>query len=152
MKTSIIKTPTKTNSIFVKKVLGRPVPIGRVGLPETQDFFLGLSCKHLLSSVVETGWPETPHCVWKTCCVPPIQHTPEINRCIISNYGNTFQNNYYSWKSHWNLRSCFKQTRSNVKLCIHVATLPGRFWEGILLLENQNYLSCHAQRSAASKM
>ena len=27
----IIKTPTKKSGIFVKKVYGRPVPIGRVG-------------------------------------------------------------------------------------------------------------------------
>jgi len=39
-KTSIITTPTKKkNGICVKKVYGRPVRIGRVGLPETQDFF-----------------------------------------------------------------------------------------------------------------
>ena len=31
------------NYYFVKKVWGRPVPIGRVGLPETHDFFLGLT-------------------------------------------------------------------------------------------------------------
>ena len=42
IETSIIKTPTKKNSIFVKKSLGS-AGSGRVGLPETQDIFLGLT-------------------------------------------------------------------------------------------------------------
>jgi len=34
------KDPNEKKKVFsLKKVFGRPVPIGRVGLPETQEFF-----------------------------------------------------------------------------------------------------------------
>jgi len=45
LKPQLLRTQQKNNGIFVKKSLGstRPVPIGRVGLPETQDFFFKAS-------------------------------------------------------------------------------------------------------------
>jgi len=39
-------TNVKNPGIFVNKVYGLPLPIGRVGLPETQDYFLGLKALH----------------------------------------------------------------------------------------------------------
>ena len=67
IETSIIKTPTKKHGIFVEKVQGRPVLIGRVGLPETQDFFQALSC-NLLIRMLSLNKIICILNVYHTCC------------------------------------------------------------------------------------